>query len=143
METGFQLPFCSGLLPNTLQNFTSVTDINGNTTMVLGSHQSPTFGALGAGHFFRCEQTVQTDRRNITNQPTILFHTMYVPLRYAGENNAKAYTTGIDSAVRRICPRTNQWILLVMKSKEDVLDNCTKFTATKAAIWERSIRNGS
>lgn len=128
----YQTPFYKEILR-------PVTDINGNTTMMPNAAikaQRSLHLVLGADYFFRLWNRPFKLTAEAYYKPAdhiISYYVDNVRIRYAGENNAKAYTTGIDLKLfGEFVPGTDSWISFSwMKSKEDVLDDSYEVYSNK------------
>jgi hypothetical protein len=107
----------------------TVTDALGNVNISLNSNiksQRSVQFVLGGDHYFRAfgrPFKFTTEAYLKMADRVITYDVDNVKITYSGENNAKAYTAGIDFKVfGELVPGTDSWInFSLMNSKEDII----------------------
>lgn len=109
----------------------TVADSYGNVNVVLNNHirsQRSLHFILGADHHFRTwgrPFKFTTEAYLKLADRVISYSVDNVRVRYSGENDAKAYTTGVDFKLfGELVPGTDSWInFSLMQSKENLLND--------------------
>lgn len=107
----------------------TLTDALGNVQINLNQNikaQRSVHVVLGGDHYFRAwgrPFKFSTEAYYKWADRVITYDVDNVQIRYAGENNAKAYTAGVDFKLfGELVPGTDSWInLSLMDSKEDII----------------------
>ena len=131
-EKDFSFRFATGLYyqsPFYKELRDTVSDANGNVTVALNKDikaQRSAHFVLGGDHYFRAwgrpfKFTTETYLKLVDR--VISYNVDNVRIRYSGENDAVAYTAGVDFKLfGELVPGTDSWInLSLMDSREDIL----------------------